>query len=370
MAAGIEVLREKAKSVYLAIFGGRIARTTFVIRTAILAATISILVVPHNTILAPSSKTLRDAYLTLFVIMFALCFLGFVSAYVKRLHDIGLRGFWAIPALIGIPAVVGYGGSAYQDYRYNLDPQGFPDLAGFNDAVSAAAIAIPILLGLWRGQRGENRFGPVPDSVEHVSASKFNVAALAGSAAILIPTCIYVGLFQSGVWVGRGLMTPSMPMIDSNSSGRLLAKCWNLKGVGAGTGEGPLGGVYRDGYGGSVLDFVVSEKGEIDIVPAGETLSKAYRADGFEIYSYGLATSEGQISIGDRNRFMIAAVYDGSQLPDGNVNFTTFSFAKTGETRPQWQVIMTSGLNLGKNSFFEYSERARGRLMIGDCVVR
>src|SRR5690606_19715041 len=117
-----------------------------------------------------------------------------VSAYVKRLHDVGLRGYWAIPALIGIPAVIGYGGSAYQDYRYNLDPDSLPNLAGFNDAVFAVALALPILLALWRGQRGENRFGPVPDSVEHFSASKFNVAAVAGAAVILIPTCIYVGL--------------------------------------------------------------------------------------------------------------------------------------------------------------------------------
>jgi len=210
MGIDIEAVRGRVRAAYAALFGGRIARATFVIRTAIFAATIFILVVPLNTILAPSSKTLRDAYLALFFVILALCLLGFVSAYVKRLHDIGLRGFWAIPALIGIPAVIGYGGSAYQEYRYNLDPDSFPDLAGFNDAVSAVAIALPILLALWQGQRGENKFGPVPDSVEHFSASRFNVSALAGTAAILIPTCIYVGLFQSGVWVGRGSMTPSM----------------------------------------------------------------------------------------------------------------------------------------------------------------
>jgi uncharacterized membrane protein YhaH (DUF805 family) len=370
MAADIEVLRGKANAAYSAIFGGRIARTTFAIRTAILAATIFILVVPLDTILAPSSKTFTDAYTALFFVMLALCSLGFVSAYVKRLHDIGLRGYWALPALIGIPAAVGYVGDAYQAYRHDLDPDSFPDLAGFNDAQFAVALALPLLLALWRGQEGENRFGRPPEAVEHFSASKFNIAAVIGAAAILIPTCIYAGLFQPGVWVGRGSSAPSMPMIDSMSSGRLLAKCWNIKGVGAGTGKGDLSGVYRDGYGDSVLDFVVRENGEIDVVPAGAAFSKAYRADGFDIHPYGLADTDGQINVGERSRFLIAAVYDGSATPEGNVNFTTFSFAKTGEIWPEWQMIMSTGMNLGPQPLLEANEQARGRLMVADCVVR
>ena len=162
-------------------------------------------------------------------------------------------------------------------------------------------------------------------------------------------------------------------MIDSNSAGRLLAKCWNVKGVGAGTGEGPLSGVYRDGYAGSVFDFVVSDSGQIDIIPAGETFAKAYRSDGFEVYSYGLDDTDGYVRVGEKSRFMIAAVYDGSQTPEGNVNFTTFSFAKTGEIWPEWQVVMSTGMNLGDsgtNLLMNQSEQARGRLMIGDCVVR
>lgn len=362
-------IKEAGATAYQQLFGGRIARTTFAIRIAVFVAVVGILEAPIGTVLASSSKTLRDAYLALSLSVLAVCGMGFVSAYVKRLHDIGLGGFWALAALIGVPSVVGFGGSVYQDYRYDLDPNSFLDLSGFNDALFAVSIALPILLGFWRGQRGENRFGAPPESVEHFLASKYNVAAVAGAAAILIPTCIYVGLFQSGLWVGRNSTTPSMPMIDSNSRGRLLAKCWNIKGVGAGTGEGPLGGVYRDSYDDQVFDFVASDGGEIDIVPAGNAISKAYRADGFDIYPFGLTASKGQISVGDVRRFMIAAVYDGSQEPDGNVNFTTFSFAKTGKTWPEWQVIMTSGMNLKENPLYESAEQGRGRLMVGDCVV-
>lgn len=351
------------------LFGGRIARTTFAIRVAILVAVVVVLAAPINTILAPSSKTLKDVYLALSLCVFVVCLIGIVSAYVKRLHDMGLRSYWALATLILLPmAIIGLG-SLYIDHRYNSDHSyNTSELVGL---IGSMALIAPFLIAMWRGDKEENKFGPVPDPVEHVGASKFNIAAVIGAAAILIPTSIYAGLFQSGVWVGRGDMAPSMPMIDSNSSGRLLAKCWNIKGVGAGTGEGPLGGVYRDGYGGSVLDFVVSEDGVIDIIPAGETFSKAYRADGFQIHSYGLDATDGYISVGKRDRFMIAAVYDGSQTPDGNVNFTTFSFAKTGEIWPEWQMVMSTGMSLGAGGIpsLGQSEQARGRLMIGDCVV-
>jgi uncharacterized membrane protein YhaH (DUF805 family) len=362
-----DVARNAVVTVNRHLFGGRIARTTFVIRVAILAAMIFFLIAPLNTFLAPSSKLLKDAYMALGLGMLVLCLLGFVSAYVKRLHDIGVAGYWAFLALIGFPAATFWALSSYASYRWRSD-HSF-DTADVNQITGWIAFGLPLLIVLWKGDSKENRFGPVPPPVEHFTASKFNIAAILGTAAILIPTSIYAGLFQSGVWVGRGPMASSMPMIDSNSTGRLLAKCWNLKGVGAGTGEGPMSGVYRDGYGGSVLDFVVSDAGQIDIVPAGQTFSKAYRADGFTILPYGLDKS-GQIITKGRNRFMIAAVYDGSNLPDGGVNFTTFSFGKTGETWPEWQVVMASGLSLGENPLFESKELARGRLMIGDCVVR
>lgn len=357
-----------AAAVYQAIICGRISRTTFFIRAAILAGLIYVLLTPLTTIFAPSSRTLKDVYTALVLCVVACCLLGLIGAYVKRLHDIGVSGWWALIALIVLPAGVIWAESAYTGYRWNLDNN--YNTADLNSVLLHLALLPPVLIAFWRGEPHENNFGPVPEAVEHVSASRFTRVAVVGAAAILIPTGIYAGLFQSGVWVGRGGVAPSMPMIDSNSSGRLLAKCWNIKGVGAGTGEGPLGGVYRDCYGGSVLDFVVSDDSEIDIIPAGETFSKAYRADGFQVYSYGLDTTDGNISVGDRARFMIAAVYDGSLTPDGNVNFTTFSFAKTGDIWPEWQVVMATGMNLGEQPLLETTEQARGRLMIGDCIVR
>ncbi|MEN7537205.1 DUF805 domain-containing protein [Aurantiacibacter flavus] len=356
---------------YHSLFGGRIARTSFVIRVAIIVGSVWIVSAPLSSFLSTSSKTLKDAYLALSLVFLAVCALGLASAYIKRLHDIGLRGFWAVLFVLALPCLVIEAAEIYTNYRYLQDESA--DAYSILGIIVPLVFAMPLLIAMWRGEKGENRFGPAPVLVEHVGASKFNIAAVLGAAAIVIPTSIYAGLFQPAVWVGRGDSAPSMPMIDSNSSGRLLAKCWNIKGVSAGTGGGSLGGVNRDGYGGSVFDFVVSDDGQIDIVPAGETFAKAYRADGFRIDSYGLDESGGYISVGEKDRFMIAAVYDGSHAPDGNVNFTTFSFAKTGEIWPEWQMVMSTGMSLGSgeiSTLLGQSEQARGRLMIGDCVVR
>lgn len=371
MQLQFEKVKRVVVSTYQAITGGRISRTTFLIRAAILLGLIYVLSIPLTTIFVPSSRTLKDVYTALALGVSVCCLLGLISAYVKRLHDIGVSGWWALVALIALPAGVIWAGSAYTEYRWNLDNT--YNTGDLNSILLELSLLPPVLIALWRGEAHENRFGPVPEAVEHISASKFTIAAMVGAAAILIPTSIYAGFFQSGIWVGRGERAPSMPMIDSNSAGRLLAKCWNMRGVGAGTGEGPLSGVYRDGYAGSVFDFVVSDGGQVDIIPAGETFAKAYRADGFQVYSYGLEETDGYVRVGEQSRFMIAAVYDGSQSPDGNVNFTTFSFAKTGEIWPEWQVVMSTGMSLGDsgtNLLMNQSEQARGRLMIGDCVVR
>ncbi len=351
---------------YQRLFGGRIARTTFAIRVAILGATIFILGAPLFTILAPSSKTLKDVYLVLFLGMLALCVLGFVSAYAKRLHDIGLRGYWALVTVIGLPAIIAYGIDDYESYRYNLDPT---DPSNLNDGLLAVMLALPLLIAMWRGEKGENRFGPVPEPVEHFAASKFNIAAVTGAAAILIPTCIYAGLFQSGVWVGRG--NPSMPHIDSNADGVRFMRCWHVKGVGAGSGEGRLSGVFRNSYEGAVFDFFVTPNGQFDIATAGGINNNSYLADGFKIVPYGLKLPDDgsrYVSVRGLDRFMLVAIFDqGGSGAD--INYTTFAFGRNKGTWPEYHVVMTSALSSpAMATDFVKSPEARGRLMIGDCI--
>jgi uncharacterized membrane protein YhaH (DUF805 family) len=234
------------------------ARATFALRVAILIGVIYIIATPVRTILASSTATLRDAYGVAAFALAIFCIAGFVSAYVRRLHDMGLRGYWALVALVLLPAAIIAGGSAYNDYRWNLDHS--YDTADLNGALGYLALIPPLLFAMWRGDKAENRFGPVPSPIEHALTSRFSIVAASGAAIVLIPTCIYAGLFQSGVWVGRGDMAPSMPMMESNVPGIRFMKCWNVKGVGAGSGAGPGSGVYRDGYTGNLFDFLVTPR--------------------------------------------------------------------------------------------------------------
>jgi uncharacterized membrane protein YhaH (DUF805 family) len=365
----LATIKNAGIAAYRSLFGGRIARTTFAIRVAILVGAVWIVFAPAGTFLAPSSKTLKDAYLALSLAMLAVCVVGFASAYVKRLHDMGLRGYWALVALIGIPALAAWGISSYGEYRWRMD-NSF-NTADTNELAGWIFLGIPLLIALWKGDPEENRFGPVPDPVEHVGASKFNIAAAVGAAAILIPTSIYAGLFQSGVWVGRGDMAPSMPLMESNVPGTRFMKCWNVKGVGAGSGEGPGSGVYRDGYTGNMFDFLVTPTGQIDIAMAGERGGNSFLADGFRIVPYGLklpADSSGYVSVRDLDRFMLVAIFDQGG-PGAAINYTTFSFARNKDTWPEYHVVMTSALSSSANAtvLAKFPE-ARGRLMIGDCV--
>lgn len=62
MPINIEGWKTRIATGYARIFGGRMARATFALRAAILIGVIYITAAPISTILASSTKTLRDAY--------------------------------------------------------------------------------------------------------------------------------------------------------------------------------------------------------------------------------------------------------------------------------------------------------------------
>ena len=369
MQFDLEALKGKAGVAWQQLFGGRISRTTFVIRTAIFFCVASLVALPPTTILATSTRFITDAYLVFWISMIALCLLGFVSAYVKRLHDIGLRGFWAILILIAIPMAIVFAMVGYTDYLVNQDPGA--DSSPVESVGGTLMWGLALILALWRGEAIENRFGPVPDPVEHVAASKFNIVAVVGAAAILIPTCIYVGLFQPGVWVGRSSLAPSMPLTESSVPGYRFMKCWNVKGVGAGSGKGTGSGVYRDGYTRRVFEFIQTPNGQIDIATAGEGIGSSYLTDGFRIVPYGLQVPESAsdfVNVRDLGSFMLVAVFDHGG-PNAAINYTTFTFGRNKSGWPEYHVVMSSALrsSSGATAALDFPE-ARGRLMIGDCM--
>jgi uncharacterized membrane protein YhaH (DUF805 family) len=366
MQPKVEAFRSAFTTAYRRFFSGRIARTTFVIRVAILLGVLFLLGAVTATILATSSPIVKDLFQALSLAMLALCLLGFISAYVKRLHDIGLRGYWAIALLIVAPAVLLWAFTTYTNYRWQQDHSFSTDSA--NGLLGWIILGIPLLVALWRSQPGENQFGPLPQPVEHITASRFNIAVIFGAAAILIPFCIHAGLFQHGVWVGRGVSAPNMPLVDSSRDGQTIMRCWNIKGVGAGSGHDDMGGVYRDSFKGG-FDFVQKPDGQIDIVPVGQSHASSYLADGFKIVPYGLPQGTLSYEILDKlDRFMLVAYYDQGR-PDETINFTTFSVGRVEDTFPNFQVVMSTALSQPKSPIkFVQFPLARGRLMVGDCT--
>jgi uncharacterized membrane protein YhaH (DUF805 family) len=134
MPLDMEAIRRTLNAVYSNSFRGRISRATFLIRIFVLSASIFILDTALNTILSPSTQTLKDVYGALLLVMLAVWVFGFAGAYVKRLHDIGWRGYWALVAVIAIPIAVAYAGSAYTSYRYDHDFSA--DLSSFERTIT------------------------------------------------------------------------------------------------------------------------------------------------------------------------------------------------------------------------------------------
>ncbi len=368
MQSELVTIKNAGIAAYRSLFAGRITRTTFVIRVAILVATVWIVLAPLGTFLAPSSKTLKDIYLALALALVAVCVAGFASAYVKRLHDIGLQGYWAILFILALPYLIIQVSDVYKNYRFLQDRTA--DAYAIDDVIFPIIIALPLLIAMWRGQKDENRFGPAPDPVEHVATSKFNIVAVFGAAALLIPVSIYAGLFQSSVWVGREGIT-SIPAMKSNVPGTLFMQCGNVKGVGAGSGKGQASGVFRDGYEGNVFDFVLTPTGQIDIAMAGERGGSSYIADGFRIIPYGLKLANdgsGYVNLQGLDRFMLVAIGDQGG-PGAAINYTTFTFSRNEDSFPEYHMVMTAALSSSATASPIFPE-ARGKLMLGDCYGR
>jgi hypothetical protein len=231
-------------------------------------------------------------------------------------------------------------------------------------------VAAPLFVALWPGDAKENKFGPAPVTLEHIGQSRFNVIAIAGAAAILIPTCIYAGFYQPGVWVGRTTDAPEMPntnIVNGAVDGFRFMRCWNVKGVAAHSGKVPEGEFFRDDYGDAIIEFFSTPDGQIDISTVGGTDGKSYRSEGYKITSYGL-----QIPASNLNHFMITAIQDGGDLhkPGGFIDYNTFSFSKNkGHWPPFHMVMSTNESRTPDNLDLIKFPDIFGRLMVGDCAA-
>ena len=349
-------------------FAGRIARTTFALQALMVGICTYLLFLPITTFLWTADKTLSDAYIFGFFVTFAVLVVAFIRAYVRRLHDMSLHGLWALMPLIGLPIAILTIGSSYLSHRYALDhfdsPSEVMSIAGW------AALILPVLIAFWPGSPAPNKFGSPPAPIDHLFASKLNLGIVLACITMLTSTTIFAGIFQSGVWVGRTGNAPTLPAIQSAGDGHVFIKCWNVKGVGAGTGDGQLKGIYRDGYDDVVFDFIVNSDGGLDIRTAGKTAGYSYRKDGFQIFASGLDLPDPPISYfsaREADRFIVTAIHhtDRAGSPD---TIASFAFSRI-EGFPTHQMVMTTtSVTAHDNDALKMFPGARGKLMIGDCM--
>lgn len=356
LAASFQWIRDRLRAMQWLI-DGRLARVGFLGRIALYFGLMVLLGWPATTFLQTSSKTVRDLYYLLSLITVALCLLGIVKAYTERLRDAGLSQWWAPVFLIAPGAAAGWLSQLYVERRIS---EGTLDDAPIMAAVMTIAFGAPLVLALWRESVGVDQPGA---SAPTKPWSRQGVELLATGLALLIviPTSIYAGLFQDGVWVGRTYA--SMPLMDSGRRHKFL-KCWNLKGVGAGSGDGSLSGIYRDAYGEQVVDFFRGEDEGFDFAFVGGSDGRSFREQGFQVAAAGIADTDQYDLPG---RFMINAAYqDGSA--DSVVNYTTFAFSRSSDSFRGYHVVMTVSQSLPENYPLQDFPRARAKVMIGDCM--
>lgn len=349
MARWGEILRGIAH----ATFGGCLSRSEFIARFVLYVGLLALVGWPLTTFLNTSTKTFRDLYIFFAVIVLALSLFGILRSYVQRVRDGGWRWWWAPIFLVAPALALGWLGSLYVNYRgsdLTFDP--LPTI----EAITWTAFAAALALALWRGAgRAETQ-----PAGAFFRRNRLELLTTALAVLTVIPSAIYGGLFQDGVWIER--TDVGMPITDSGRRHKLV-KCWNLKGIGAGTEGGPVSGIYRDGYEGQVIDFFRAEDGSYDLAFLGGDDARSFREQGFQVRALNIANPD---AYDLPDRFMITATY-GGEKQDTTVNFTTFAFARTPSSMTSYQMIMTTSLMLPKWEMLPSYPKVRARLMIADC---
>lgn len=130
-------------------FRGRMARQEWWIRTLILLffwVPLSLLLL---MVLAAADKFLQDAAGIMFLCWLAVCFIAgtvsFAAVAARCLHDYNVSGWWLLVFLI--PLFSKYGGENIVLWTW-----------------LGALVALFLALGLRKGNAGDNRFGPQPQS--------------------------------------------------------------------------------------------------------------------------------------------------------------------------------------------------------------
>ena len=319
-------------------------------------------------------QLLWEPYLAVIVAVALGSVLGIGRLYVQRLHDMGVKGYWAFVALIAAPSALYYLSIEYSSWRSQSD-NNFPT-ASWNEAVGYIILASIVIFSLFRGSDEDNAFGAKPEAItlpHNEPQIRWTAIAV---AALGVPYFAYLGFFNDRVWVGRSDYV-KMPDKWTEAPDRAFMHCWGFKGISAYWNdkkdrENTLvtfeNGFTRDGYEDTVFALYIDEQGAIDIVSNGK-ISISYKKDGFDVSLKNPNNIKFQKYGWDKSplakNFMVtASVYNPI---DSLQNETVMSFIKDNDYGG-YKVIFTKNLVRGSGGIA--GPYVNGQVMIGNCIAQ
>jgi len=369
-----ERIKSYFKFVMQRLWGGRVARPTLLLGTAIYIAFMIAVSWPSEMVHFVAPQLLWELYLAVGITVASGSVLGIGRLYVKRLHDMGMAGYWAFLALIAAPSVLYYISIEYSSWRWQSDNK-FPT-ASWNEAVGYIVLAAIVIFSLFKGSDEDNAFGAKPEAIsvpQNDPQIRWTAIAV---AALGVPYFAYLGFFNDRVWVGRSDYV-NMPDKWTEAPDRAFMHCWGFKGISAYGNdkkdrENTLvtfeNGFTRDGYEDTVFALYIDEQGAIDIVSNGKR-SISYKKDGFDVslknpnnikfQKYGWDKSPSA-----KNFMVTASAYEPI---DSLQNETVMSFIKDNDYRG-YKVIFTKNLVRGSGGIA--GPYVSGQVMIGNCIAQ
>ena len=142
-------------------FSGRIPRRTYWLAVVVFLFLVNVLPIGFYGLAGDYSFVYTDAFLAAASVYLIACYVLFISALVRRLHDVGRTGLWALLLVIPLVGqifalVIGCLSSAEGANRYGPNPDGREAPAAADPASAVAALAgLVRMLGKGRLAREE-----------------------------------------------------------------------------------------------------------------------------------------------------------------------------------------------------------------------
>lgn len=368
-AAWISGIREIAAKV----FGGRYSRSAWALDAVLWVAIPALLLVPLWTFISTSPRLLRDFYFAFAVLVSALCVIGFVLGFAKRLHDQNRNGLWSIPILWGSGwALIKIAEWWVRRVAKEHPFESVGDAYGLALGLFAAVITVIAMLP----SRNAEQRGPRISARDIFRTRHPSVFLALVTAAFLVPVSIYAGLLQDGIWVRQkpgnvhffGGPDPLVP-----DRAYVIAACGNAKGISAYSQKSAGSGFVRDAVEGS-WNLVVLPDGRLDIMTSGGRQNRSFIRDGFEISTRGLLITRDQGIPQVVDHFLVvAAGADADPTPaimaNSAHNVTVLNFVRHESN--DWQVLISSSQSGwgGVAGALGFGVRASSYLMMADCRV-